>query len=500
MDIMKKLFYSLLALPALLVACGENVDTPVEQPKGAILELTSAEVMEFAAEGGEGVITFDYDGNNLNTNGSSEPTTGKTLAVECAAEWITVDAEVDVLASTINFTVAANESEEAREATIKASIKELSIEVIVKQAGMTQQGGNDDPIDEPKDEFVAGWAINGTMNNWVKKDAAAMTEDGDYFVVRGFALAKDDNFNFILNGNEKNYGGNGQPAQPNYVYDAKSWGSNITVTEAGTYDIYLSADLKSYYIMTEGTSPEAAEVPLKPGEKRWSIKGDIKGRENEDIALAKDSKYSTMKNVEFSGEASFYIYCNSETAYGVAAGSECVIEEATTVVEGGAAIKVNAQEGKKYDLYYLYKENGISKLWVMPAGQYPVVWELVSGGYMPYGNFLCYFVSEDVELTVDFTAGVPVSNYVMPEGVYYVQDTENTGFCFDLQYCQAKVRGFKTMLMDGTMTVQHVGDKYDVFIDMRTPQLDIIKMHWVGEFAFDQYFQMMGGMPINNPQ
>ena len=119
---------------------------------------------------------------------------------------------------------------------------------------------------------------------------------------------------------------------------------------------------------------------------------------------------------------------------------------------------------------------------------------------MPYGNFLCYFVSEDVELTVDFTAGVPVQNYVMPEGTYYVQDTENTGFCFDLQYCQAKIRGFKTMLMDGYMSVQHVDGKYDIFIDMRTPQLDIIKMHWVGEFAFDQYFQMMGGQPINNPE
>ena len=497
MNTMKKFFYSLLALPTLLVACGENVDAPVEQPKGATLELTSAEVMEFAAEGGEGVITFDYDGNNFNTNGNSEPITGKTLAVECAAEWVAVDAEVDVLASAINFTVAANETEEAREAVIKAAIKDLSIEVTVKQAA--KENGGDDPIDEPKDEFVAGWAINGTMNNWVKKDAVAMTEDGGYFVVKGFALTVEDNFNFIYNGIEKNYGGNGQPAEPNYVYDAKSWGSNVKVAVAGTYDIYLSADLKNYYIMTEGTSPEAAEVPLKPGEKRWSIKGNIMDHVGEEVALTKDSKYFMKKNVQFTGDAEFYIYCNSETSYGVASNAECAIEEATVIVEGGAAIKVAAEEGKKYDLYYLYKENGVSKLWVMPAGQYPVVWELVSGGYMPYGNFLCYFVSEDVELTLDFTAGVPVSNYVMPEGVYYVQDTEETGFCFDLQYCQAKVRGFKTMLMDGTMTVKHENGLYDIFIDMRTPQLDILKMHWVGEFAFDTYFQMMGGMPISNP-
>ena len=495
---MKKLFYSLLALPMLLVACGEPIDTPVEQPKGATLELTSAETMEFEADGGQGTIAFHYDGNNLNTNGSSQPTTGKTLAVECAAEWITVDAEVDVLASAINFTVAANETEEAREATIKASIKELSIEVTVKQAAK-QQGGNDNPIDQPKEEFVEGWAINGTMNNWAKAEATAMTEEDGFFVVKGFELAKEDNFNFIYNGGEKNYGGNGQAAVPNFVYDAKSWGSNISVSEAGTYDVYLSTDLKNYYIMTEGTSPEAAEVPLKPGEKRWSLKGNVKGFEDVELSFAKDSKYFTMKNVEFVGNADFAIYCNAETVYGVAAGSEYAIEEAVTIVEGGESIKVATEEGKKYDLYYLYKENGTSKIWVMPASQYPVVWELVSGGYMPYGNFLCYFVSEDVELTVDFTAGVPVENYVMPEGVYYVQDTENTGFCFDLQYCQAKIRGFKTMLMDGTMTVKHENGLYDVFIDMRTPQLDIIKMHWVGEFAFDSYFQMMGGHQIQNP-
>ena len=492
---MKKLFYSLLALPMLLLAC--DVDKPIEQPGQPSLELQSEATMEFSAEGGEGTIVFAYDFNDK-INDYERPTAGiKTINVACDAEWVEVASEVEAYAGSLTFTVAENESEEARQTTITASIGTLSFTVTIKQEG-AEKGGNDEPIDQPKDEFVEGWAINGTMNDWAKAEATAMTEEDGYFVVKGFELAADDNFNFIYNGTEKNYGGNGQPAEPNYVYDAKSWGSNVSVTEAGTYDIYLSADLKHYYIMAEGVSPAEAEVPLKPGEKRWSLKGNVKGFEDVELSFAKDSKYFTMKNVEFVGDAEFVIYCNSEVVYGTSS-SNNAIEEAITIVEGGEAVKVATEEGKKYDLYYLYKENGTSKLWVMPASQYPVVWELVSGGYMPYGNFLCYFVSEDVELTVDFTAGVPVQNYVMPEGVYYVQDTEETGFCFDLQYCQVKVRGFKTMLMDGTMTVKHENGLYDIFIDMRTPQLDIIKMHWVGEFAFDQYFQMMGGMPINNP-
>ena len=495
---MKKLFYFLLALPLAFVACSEKGEEPKDEPQSKeSLELTSAETMEFECVGGQGEITFLYEGNNLNTNGNSQLTSGKTLSIECEADWITVASEVDVLASAITFTVAENEAEEAREATIRATIKELAIEVLVKQSAAEK---GDDPIDTPTDKFVEGWAINGTMNNWAKAEATAMSEEGDFFVVKGFELAADDNFNFIYNGGEKNYGGSGKAAEPNYVYEAKSWGSNISVSVAGEYDIYLSADLKNYYIRTPGTSPAEAATPLKPGEKRWTIKGDIVGSNGEEITLSRDSKYYTRKNVEFTADGEFYLLCNSATQYGVAEGTEYTVESAATIVEGGVAIKVPAVEGQKYDIYYQYKEAGKSQLWVMPAMQYPVVWELVSGGYMPYGNFLCYFVSEDVELTVDFTAGVPVENYVMPEGVYYVQDTEGTGFCFDLQYCQVKVRGFKTMLMDGTMTVKHTANGlYDIFIDMRTPQLDLIKMHWVGEFAFDDYFHMMGGQPIQNP-
>ena len=499
---MKKLLYSLLALPMFFVACGE-VDTPVETPKQPSLELQSNATMEFPAEGGEGTITFIYDLSDEVGSQNVEITGADVLAIACDANWVEVATEVAAYAGSLKFVVAENESEEARQTTITATIDTLSFVVTVNQAGAEKGNDdpNDEPIDQPKDEFVQGWAINGTMNDWVKKDAIAMTEEGDYFVAYGFELAVEDNFNFILNGNEKNYGGNGQSAQPDYVYDAKSWGSNISVVEAGTYDIYLSSDLKHYYIMTEGTNPESAEVPLKPGEKRWTIKGDIKGYEDVMITFKTDSRYCTLSNVEFTGDAEFYIYCNIDTVYGVAAGSECVVEEATAIVEGGDAIKVAAVEGQKYDIYYSFVDGGVSQLWVMPAGQYPVVWTLVSGGFMSgYQNFICYFVTRDVELVVDFSAGVSIVNNVIPEGTYYVQDTEDTGFCFDLSYCQVKVRGFETKLMDGTMTVEHVDGKYNITIDMRTPQFHIIKMHWMGEFEYDSFFTNMGGSPIGSPE
>lgn len=497
---MKKLFYFLLALPLAFVACSEKGDEPKDEPQSKeSLELTSAETMEFECVGGQGEITFLYEGNNLNTNGPSTPTTGKTLSIECEADWITVASEVDVLASAINFEVAYNETFEPREATIKASIKELTFEVLVKQAANNEING--------KEEYVEGWAINGTMNNWAKAEATAMSEEGDFFVVKGFELAADDNFNFILDGGVKSYGGNGQVSEPNYVYEAKSWGSNISVSEAGRYDIYLSTDLAHYYIMTEGKDPSEAEEALKPGEKQWSIFGAFEGNNRqEDIILEEDGKYLTVRGVKFVDDMSFVVRCNrgEEGTLGVASSEAYAVEGAIQLVdksEENYEIKVAAEAGQRYDIFFTYNDKG-SEVWVMPEGRFPIIWDRVEGAYMPtYNNFLLYLITNDIVLTLDFTAGnETVVNYVIPAGTYYVGDTEGTGWCFDVDYCLAKVRGREVPLLDGSMTIEHVNGKYDIYVDMRTATLDVLKMHYVGEIGFDPFFGNMGGLKLNNPE
>jgi hypothetical protein len=49
------------------------------------------------------------------------------------------------------------------------------------------------------------------------------------------------------------------------------------------------------------------------------------------------------------------------------------------------------------------------------------------------------------------------------------------------------------------MTIEHVDGKYDIYVDMRTATLDVLKMHYVGEIGFDPFFGNMGGMKLNNP-
>ena len=120
---MRKLFYLLLALPLVIAAC-EPEPTPEPEPeKKAQLILTSDEVMNFKAEGGQGLI--DYTLVNAKE--------GAEFASQCEAEWISDF----VFGEDITFVVAANEGE-PREAKIVITYAEASMEVTVKQAEKTE--------------------------------------------------------------------------------------------------------------------------------------------------------------------------------------------------------------------------------------------------------------------------------------------------------------------------------------------------------------------------
>ena len=115
---MKKLFYALLALPFLLVACEPE---PAPEPvKDAVLTLTSESVMTFENTG-KGVITYTLE----NAPEGALPT------ATCEAGWI-LNLEV---AETITFDVEFQEPylSEADQTVIKVAYEEQSFEVTVKR-------------------------------------------------------------------------------------------------------------------------------------------------------------------------------------------------------------------------------------------------------------------------------------------------------------------------------------------------------------------------------
>lgn len=120
----------LLALPLAFAACDPE-PAPEPQPEkeyAAELTLTSDAEMNFAAEGGEGTIT--YTAKMVEVTRDYMPTVEAT----CEADWVTING----VAENITFTVAANEAE-ARETKINVTYADKSFDVVVKQAAKGEE-------------------------------------------------------------------------------------------------------------------------------------------------------------------------------------------------------------------------------------------------------------------------------------------------------------------------------------------------------------------------
>lgn len=115
---LRNLFYLLLALPLVFAACTEDDTDPTPVVKDPVLTITSNAIMQFAAEGGVGEITYTLENAQE----------GVQLTAECVAEWVT---DITV-GEKITFAVAANEGE-ARDAKITVKYDTESFEVAVMQ-------------------------------------------------------------------------------------------------------------------------------------------------------------------------------------------------------------------------------------------------------------------------------------------------------------------------------------------------------------------------------
>ena len=122
-------------------ACSDDTTDPTPQPNKEYapeLTLTSEATMEFAAEGGEGVIT--YTAKMVEVTREADVDTMPEVEATCEAAWI----ENLTVAENITFDVAVNEGD-ARETKIVVTYSDKSFEVVVKQAAKK----NDNPVEEP---------------------------------------------------------------------------------------------------------------------------------------------------------------------------------------------------------------------------------------------------------------------------------------------------------------------------------------------------------------
>ena len=163
---MKKLFYLLLALPMLMVACDPDAPEPQPEVKDPVLKLTSDATINVAAEGSEVEVTYTLENAKQ----------GVEFTAECDDEWISNF----TYGETIKFEVAANDGD-AREAKVTFKYDVASMEVTVKQAAKGE---------EPEPEY----AMDVEMAAAARIPSAEMGLDDNYF----FLAFVDDSENVEL--------------------------------------------------------------------------------------------------------------------------------------------------------------------------------------------------------------------------------------------------------------------------------------------------------------
>ena len=347
---------------AALAAC--KPETPAEEPK---LDVDETAVV-VAATAGE--ATFNVTANQ---DWTATPD----------ADWVSLDpatGKASEKAAAVKVTAEDNETTEARTATITVKAGELTKTVKVTQdAG---QGQTPEPPG-PEDPELSEWALVGSFNGWdPTSDAYLSVLDDEYFVYYGFKMDETTEFKFLKGGAwppaGQEVGGNGL-VEPNTIQSAG--GSNIKVTAAGTFDIYLTTDLTKFYIMSEGKLPAEATEPA-PVENKWGMMGCfVDNQWASDVPMTKEGEWIVAKGAQFT-ELTFKIRANSSwsdaTNIGVAPGAaKGAVNEKISVVTaeyakanlGGDAadIKLDGEAGT-YDVYFSYEN---LEVYVMEQGLKP---------------------------------------------------------------------------------------------------------------------------------
>ena len=242
--------------------------------------------------------------------------------------------------------------------------------------------------EQPDQPAKSGWYIVGsfTGSGW-GWDAAAGLQldvlDENYYVYYGLELAEGAQWKFLQGTawGAAEVGADRSSVDPNTI-QAKG-GSNIAVSAAGKYDIYLSADATKYYVMSEGKTPAEA---TEPGAAviTYSVSGTIKdaawSNTYAPALLVEEGGYLVAKNLEFVWASALYgeygadqielkiFETGTYNGYGLSeAMTYAVNAEIPVVYGGGSNIAVAVPEGT-YDVYF-DKENG--KVWVMNPGFKP---------------------------------------------------------------------------------------------------------------------------------
>ena len=200
--------------------------------------------------------------------------------------YIAVAPQVFSTGVTVKFRIDEGEEIEVKKTTNKVETKASTI----LNMGTLEIAQDAETPDQP-----SVWSVSGTHNNWGDTPMVTTTVK-DIFVAKEVKLDAYPSFKIRKNKAwTENYGGGIVYLNPNNWMQVYSGGSDISVTAAGTYDIYFDYTTKRLYVVTAGSDYTKVEQQTKEGEEPKQEEPEV----TEKVVYLKPNSNWTQSNARF---------------------------------------------------------------------------------------------------------------------------------------------------------------------------------------------------------
>ena len=358
----KHLLIGMLAVAA-AVACKQ--DEPVETPKLDV----DKEAVAVAAVAGEA---------------SFNVTSNQSWVASADQDWVSItpaSGDASEKAVAVKVTAEDNETTDARTATVTVKAGELTKTVKVTQAA----GENTDTPTPPEPSGETYILVGEAVGGWnVDEDGVVLTLKDGYYVAKEVPVTAKKGMHFTKNNKwEGNVKGLHGLIAPNEIGEVGN--NDISLTEGGAYDVYLTEALDKFYFMSIGKLPSEAVEHVEIA-VAWGVCGAIDGNQwgsGADVELTADGEWLSAKGVAFT-EVNFKVRGNNSWAddvkWGAAASDQtCELNKAIAVSTCTEFKAANPEAGDNPNVYIpagagtydVYFSPDKKEVWVMTPGYKP---------------------------------------------------------------------------------------------------------------------------------
>lgn len=461
---LKNLFFMLLAIPMVFVAC----DAPKDEAAGKTELILSETSIEAEAEGGPQLITFEI----------KNAVSGKSVAATCEAAWVN-DIQV---ADYITFNIDANTEAEQREAKLVVTYDAIVVEVAISQKG---KPASTKPVFEVLDNPYAYdckeqmGVVNFKLENPVA-DVVVEAETSADWISQVAVSMETSTISFLVAANE----GDARTATINLTYGVLEAVATIEQAE------YINPeDVVVPFVITE------CWASSEDGGKQWDVvfvendpvRGPMQTRISFALAEANTQRVSDgTYSVENGG-----ILLNPANENSFSTYRENVSDLATDITKANFEVATDT-ENKTISIVGTFSAADVNRSInyngemrgmdlgeaISGAIEYNE-WSRVYHQWSSTNEFLFYAISADEALNLMFdvyhTGG---AKKFLPAGTYPVEASGTDKTEYVLSNSKATYNGVDATLASGSITVEYADGSYKLIFDIT----DILDRRFTGTY------------------